>query len=126
MHAPAVILLWGVGMGLIGAVGVLFFGFEDVETPALFGGVAATMIALGIGLRLSRLGVSYTPPVQTMPDISPATVWLGVSLVLLAISTELGFWLALIAGGMVAAGIGGLVRELRAQREAAEGASAEE
>jgi hypothetical protein len=107
-------------MAAIGTVGLLFFGFEDVETPALFGGVALVWLVIGIGLRLLGLGRSAPEGTRTSPDISPATVWLGLSLVLLAVGGELGFWLVLIAAGMVAVGIGGLVRELRAQRQAGE------
>lgn len=122
MSAPLVIGGWGALMALIGGVGVLFFDLEGPETPALFGGVTAVMVVLGLLLRLLRLGARGPEGPRSSPDLSPATVWLGVSLVLLAAGAELGLWLVYIAGGMVVVGIGGLVRELRAERRAVEAA----
>jgi hypothetical protein len=53
---------------------------------------------------------------EVAPEISPPAAWLGVSVALLALSVVLGFWLTLIAAGMCGAGIGGIVRERRAER----------
>jgi hypothetical protein len=120
MSAPWVIAGWGAFMAMVGLVGVLFFDLKGPETPAFFGGVAAIMLVLGLLLRLLRLGVSAPDGPRPYPDLSPATAWLGVSLVLLATGAELGLWLVYIAGGMTAVGMGGLIRELRAERRAAE------
>lgn len=109
---------WGVFMGLIALVGVVFFDLNGPETPALLGGTAVFMLVLALGLRILGLGRSAPDGERPSPDLSPATAWLGVSLVLLAVGAELGLWLVLIACGMVAVGAGGLIRELRAQREA--------
>jgi hypothetical protein len=119
MPAPRVIAGWGLGMGMLCLVAVLFFDPNGPETPALLGGVALVMVLLGLALRLFRLGVSAPDGERPVPDLSPATAWLGISLVLLAAGAELGLWLVIIATGMTAVGIGGLVRELRAERREA-------
>jgi hypothetical protein len=122
MSPPRVIAGWGAFMGLICLVGVVFFDLNGPETPAFLGGVAVVMLVLALLLRLLRLGVSAPDGTRPSPDLSPATAWLGVSLVLLAAGAELGLWLVYIAGGMSALGVAGLVRELRAERRAAESA----
>lgn len=122
MSPVRVIVAWGIGMAVIGTIGMVFFGFKDVETPALFGGVALLMVGLGLALRVLGLGTSAPEGTRTSPDLSPATVWLGLSLVLLAVGGELGPWLLLVAGGMTGVGVAALGRELRAQRHAREAA----
>lgn len=110
--------LWGAFLATLLAIGAIAFGLPDPETPALLGGGAVLMWVLAGFIALRRLGVPRLGSPAASPSLSPPTVWLAVSLTLLAVSAELGFWLALIAGGMTLVGIGGLVREWLAQREA--------
>jgi len=114
----AVFLLWGALMAAIGVSGVLFFGFPDPEEPALFGGTVATMLILAALVWWRRWGRVDEDYLRAHPDVSPPIPWLGVSIGLLAYSLEVGWWLALIAGGMIVAGIAGVVRERHAQRAA--------
>jgi hypothetical protein len=111
-------------MAVILAVGLLFFDLDDTETPSLLGGVVSLMVVLWLGLRVLGLDGSTAERARPSPDVSPATVWLAVAIVMLALGAELGLWLLLIAAGMVAVGVGGLVRELRAERESLERLSA--
>jgi len=122
MRAPLVFAAWGLGLGLVGLVGLLVFGFEGAEAPALFGGAAAVMLVVALFMALAGLGRAVQPDAEAVADLSPATVWLAVSVVLLAAGAELGLWLVLIAAGAIAIGAAGLVRELTAQRAAARGA----
>ena len=108
--------LWGVFLAVLTAVGVIFFG-TSVSTPALLGGAAAFAIVLALGLAVTRKSLQ-TDGGGTDPEGSPASVWLALSLALMAMGAALGPWLAFIGGGMTAIGVGGVVRELRAQREA--------
>lgn len=114
-------LLWGVFLAVLTAVGLVFFG-HGVETPALLGGGAAFILVLGLGLAVTRASVQ-TEGGGADPEGSPATVWLALSVALAALGAALGPWLALIGGGMTIVGIGGVVRELRAQRAAGRGVS---
>jgi hypothetical protein len=110
------IALWGVFLAVLTAVGVVFFG-TSVSTPALLGGAAAFAIVLALGLAVTRRSLQ-TDGGGTDPEGSPATVWLALSLALMAMGAALGPWLAFIGGGMTAIGVVAVIRELRAQREA--------
>jgi hypothetical protein len=108
--------LWGTFLAVLTAVGLVFFS-TDVPTPALLGGGAAFILVLAFGLAVTRRSVQVEGG-GTDPEGSPATVWLTLSLALTAMGAALGLWLVFIGGGMTAIGIGAVVRELRAQREA--------
>jgi hypothetical protein len=123
MRAPLVFAAWGLALAAVGIVGVAIFGFDGAEPPALFGGAAAVMVVVALYLRLAGLGRAAQPDAEAVTDLSPATVWLAVSVVLLAVGAELGLWLVLIAAGATAVGVGGLARELSAQRRAEQEAS---
>ncbi|HEY0391551.1 MAG TPA: hypothetical protein VGC63_07575 [Solirubrobacterales bacterium] len=109
--------VWGVFLGVLTAVSVIFFS-PDVSTPALLGGNAAFVLVLALLLAVSRRSIQ-TEGGGADPDASPATVWLALSLALMAVGAVLGLWLVFIGGGMTIVGIAATVRELRAQRAAA-------
>jgi hypothetical protein len=110
---PVVVLLWGIELAALLGVGA-GFGFEGAESPLLLGGAAVAALALAASLALGRADRDE-PDARLETDLSPASAWLGVALVLLALSAELGLWLTLIAGGMLAGSAAALVRELCAQ-----------
>lgn len=109
-------VVWGVFLSVLTGVGVLFFG-KGVEEPALLGGAAAFILVLAFLLAITGRSVQVEGG-GADPDGSPATVWLALSVGLAVLGAALGPWLAFIGGGMTIIGIAGLVRELRAQREA--------
>jgi hypothetical protein len=111
------IALWGAFLTVLTLVGVLFFS-PGVQMPALLGGAAAFILVLALGLAVTRRSVQVSGG-GADPDSSPATVWLALSLSLMALGAPLGPWLVFIGGGMSAVGVAGVVRELRAQRAAA-------
>jgi hypothetical protein len=113
-----VFLFWGALLGAILLVGLLVFGFLDPEPIAMFGGAVAVMAILTGVIAVRRLDAFDEEYLRAHPDVSPPIPWLGVSLGLLAYSLEVGWWLSLIAGGMVVAGVAALVRERRAERRA--------
>jgi hypothetical protein len=108
--------IWGVFLSVLTGVGVVFFG-TSVSTPALLGGSAAFMLVLALALAVTRRSIQVDGG-GTDPEGSPATVWLALSLALMTTGATLGLWLVLIGGGMTLIGIGGVARELRAQRRA--------
>lgn len=112
-------VIWGVFLSVLTGVGVVFFG-KGVEEPALLGGAAAFILVLALGLAVTRRSVQVEGG-GADPDGSPATVWLALSVGLTVLGAALGPWLAFIGGGMTIVGIAGVVRELRAQRQAARG-----
>jgi hypothetical protein len=108
--------LWGIFLSVLTGVGVVFFG-TSVSTPALLGGAAAFVLVLALALAVTRRSVQVEGG-GADPEGSPATVWLALSLALMMAGVALGLWLVFIGGGMALIGIGGVVRELRAQRAA--------
>lgn len=115
-------LLWALLLATLGVVAVAVFRAPDPETPALFGGGALVLALIAAFIATRRHG----PPdagdrtARVIPDSSVATVWAALSVATLALGAELGLWLVLIGAGMLAVGIGGLVRESRASRELSE------
>jgi hypothetical protein len=120
-HKPAFppFVLWGVFLSVLAGVGAVFFD-KGVEEPALLGGAAAFILVLAFLLAITQRSVQVEGG-GTDPDGSPATVWLACSIGLTVLGAALGPWLAFIGGGMTIVGIGGLIRELRAQRAAGRG-----
>jgi hypothetical protein len=117
MNRPAfVFLLWGLELAVLALVGLFLFDFDSVEPPVLLGGAAATFVVLAGYITGRRVGAERPEEPSPSPDVSPVTAWLAVSLLLLAVSVELGPWLALISAGMLTVGVFGLARELTAQR----------
>jgi hypothetical protein len=118
-RAASPLLLWATFLGALTAVGVLFFDLNGPETAVLLGG-AASVAALGGALIAVRRADAVDPAApQALPDVSPPTVWLGLSIAMLALGAVLGPWLAYVGGGMALIGAVGVLRELRAEREAA-------
>jgi hypothetical protein len=113
-----VFLFWGALMAVIFVVGLLFYGFHDIAPKALFGGTVAVMLGLTALLAWRRWDAADEAYLRAHPDLSPPVPFLGIACGLLAYSLEVGWWLSLIAGGMVVFGLGGLIRERRAQRRA--------
>lgn len=112
----AVLFWWGAGMGAIGLVGDLFYGYGDAESPALFYGTAALLVAIAVGLRVTGYGRNDTLGVRAIPDTSPPVVLLAAALLFAALGATLGWWLSLIGALLGAIAIGGLIREGLAQR----------
>jgi hypothetical protein len=112
-------VLWGVFLSVLAGVGAVFVD-KGIEEPALLGGAAAFILVLAFLLAISRRSVQVEGG-GTDPDGSPATVWLACSIGLTVLGAALGPWLAFIGGGMTIVGVGGVVRELRAQRAAGRG-----
>jgi hypothetical protein len=109
---------WG-GVLLVAALAVLAFGGVDTETYALLFGVAGAvwvMASLLWWVGGSRPDTDEAGAVRLDPDLSLASGLVGVAVFLLAVSAIVGIWLTLIAAGLLAAAVGGLVREHRAMR----------
>jgi hypothetical protein len=113
-----VLLGWGLLMGAIGLVGVLFYGLGDEETPALFFGTAALVVAIAAGLWATGRGRGEPIGPRAIPDVSPPVPWLAAAIFFAALGAAVGWWLSLIGAGMAVAGAVGLAREMAAQRAA--------
>jgi hypothetical protein len=110
-----VFLLWGLELAVLCVLGLFVFVFRGPESPLLLGGSALTFFLLSAFIAARGLGQPYRGP-EAIPDVSPPTALLGVAVVLLAVSADLGPWLTLIAAGLIGLALGGLARERGAQR----------
>lgn len=115
-----VFLAWGAMMLAIALVGALFFGFADVEPPALLFGTAGFFFVTALVLAVTRLGGNEPDGPRAEPDVSPPMPWLAAAIALALLGSTVGWWLTLIAAGMAVLAVGGLVRERLAQRRALE------
>jgi amino acid transporter len=118
-RSPVSLAVWALFLAVLGAVlwivflpGAPKWGYDvllSVALPAL-AGLGTAAMALAAARRRPA------PPVERLPDLSLSTPLVAVACGLLLIGTEVGAWLELIAAGLLCLALGGLVRELRAQR----------
>ena len=89
--------------------------------PALLSGGALlfAVLALVVALR-GRRETPADEVERTVPDLSFATVGVALGIINIVVGLYLGLYLILIGGGILAFGIGGWIREARAQRRARE------
>ena len=109
--AGIVLLAWAVLLGVNTAVLVALGG--DTLPVCLLGGAAA-----GTAVLAAVAAVRARPSRErwAVPEASPAAALAAIALAGLAVGAELGRWLLLISGGVLALAVGGLIRERRAQR----------
>ena len=108
--------LWPAGVGLVLSV-VAIIGWiwsEDVLPPAVFTGQAVACFAIAAFIARRELA----DRVRAIPDLSYATVAVGLGACAMLNGVAFGLWLVLIGAGITAFGLGGLVREHLASRRA--------
>jgi hypothetical protein len=116
------------------AVYALLIGFTSVVLwvwtpytlpPALLSGGALliAVIALVVALR-GRRDTRADDVERSVPDLSFATVGVALGIINIVVGLYLGLYLILIGAGILAFGLGGWIREARAQRRAREMADA--
>lgn len=80
----------------------------------------ATVALAGLGTGAMALGAARRGRPATEPervtDLSPFSALSAVALGLLFVGIEVGPWLMLVGAGLLVTGLGGLRRELRAER----------
>lgn len=115
MRRPAVpIAVWGTMLAVLLAVFPIAF-LPDTETILMFGGaVAGTFLIAAIALAVTGRAA---PPELAETDLSYPTVVIALAVSVIAVGLEGGLWLWLIGGGLLLAGVVGVIRERRAERE---------
>jgi hypothetical protein len=114
--AAIVLAVWAALLGVLTAIQVIFP--THLVSGALLGGAAAATLVVGGLVFLGRRRAPEFDPDAERPvtELSLASGFTGLGVALLALSARFGVFLTAIAGGMIALGIGGIVRELRAER----------
>jgi hypothetical protein len=93
--------------------------------PALLSGgavlfaVVAIVVALS-GRRMDARGTRPEAEDRPVPDLSFATVGVALGIINVVVGLYLGLYLILIGAAILAFGLGGLIREARAQRRSRE------
>jgi hypothetical protein len=106
---PLVFLAWSLLLAVHTTVLVALGG--DALEVALLGGAAAGVAVLALLAALR----GRAPAARVVPDLSPPAALAAVAAAGLVVGSELGTWLLLISGGLLALAVGGLVREGRAR-----------
>jgi nitrate reductase gamma subunit len=118
MTGPLVVFVWA---AINFVLWVIYWAiFEpDAEGVAVYAsGILITLLIAAVGFwRTRRVRVPADRLPEATPDVSHAAALLGIAVAMGALATEFGPWLGYGAILALLFAVGGLVRELRAQRE---------
>jgi hypothetical protein len=103
-------LAWSLLLALNTGV-LIALGGDELEVLLLGGAAAAAALLAGVAAARGRARGG-----GSVPDLSPPAAMAGVAVAGLVLGAELGTWLVLISAGLLALGLGGLLRELRAAK----------
>lgn len=112
----AAVLVWAFFLTGLTAAQLAFM--TEPYSYGLLGGAALMTLLLGIFLLVRRRPGEGQ---RFVPDLSYATVALGVGVAAAVVGAPFGPWLVLPGLGMLSLGAGGLVREYRAERRGPRG-----
>ena len=89
--------------------------------PALLSGGAVLMLVIAIVVAVRERREKPKDVVdRAVPDLSFATVGVALGIINILVGLYLGLYLVLIGAGILALGLGGWIREARAERRARE------
>jgi hypothetical protein len=103
---------------LLGALAGMLWIWSPGDELAigLLGGAALAALALAAALAVASRRSPSEPVLRRVPDLSPATALVALAVVAMLLGARAGLWLVSIGAGLLALGIGSLVRELNAAR----------
>lgn len=121
--AAAPLGFWALLLGVLAGVQAGFGG--DVLPVLVQGGSAAVVALIAVAIVLAtRIEHRRAAGLRTVPDLSMASALAAVSLAAMLSGVGVGGWL-IIGGGLgLAAALGGLAREWRAERRSRDAAAA--
>jgi hypothetical protein len=101
---------------LIGAAAAVQWVWSPYRLPAaLLGGAAVLMALIAAAVALAA---PPAPGPRPIPDYSFSVVAVAFALCTILVGAYLGLYLILLGGALLLLGIGGLIREARAERRA--------
>lgn len=107
------VLIWGALLAVLAAIQAAFT-VRDLQISVALG-IAAGVLIIG-----ALVGVKKIPTgARLLPESSYATLAVAAGIVMVALGVIFGLWLILIGSGVLAFGLGGLVREALAARRSA-------
>jgi hypothetical protein len=112
-----VLSAWGL-LPIVNAAVMATVFDENPTSVLLLGGAGAGCVLVAAGLWVFRSRAPGEDPdvERRVTDVSMAAALAGAALALMLLGTQYGAWLVLIGGGLLLSGLGGLARELRAER----------
>jgi hypothetical protein len=116
-HAALVVLGWGLLNGLILIPMPTIFGENAFPTIQYAAVPIATAIVAAL-IWIFRGGAEREDPdvERLVPDASLASALVGVAIALMVLGAAFGVWLTIVGAGLAVLGLGGIARELRAER----------
>jgi hypothetical protein len=113
-----VLICWALLLAVNTAVMAAVFNENPTSVWLLGGAAAATaLVALCLWLRRRRAAGEDPDAERRVTEVSMASALVGAALALMLLGAQFGVWLVLIGGGLLLAGLGGVARELRAERQ---------
>ncbi len=110
---------------LIGASAAVQFVWSPYRLPAsLLGGGAVLIAIIAAVVALRGRGEEDPGGPRAIPDSSFSIVAVAFGMCTMLVGVYLGVYLILIGGGVLVLGLGGLIRELRAERRMRESGDA--
>jgi hypothetical protein len=115
-RTAVVLLVWGLWLGVLTGVQAVFTPkLIQFSIPAVAG---AACVAVGLvvwALDARRARQARDERLRAITDSSIATVTLVIGLAVALLGAGFGLWLILIGAGILALGLGGVLREQRAR-----------
>jgi hypothetical protein len=109
----AAVLVWALFLAGLTAAQLAFM--RETYSYGLLGGAALVTVLLGVFL-FARRERAVGEGQRFLPDLSYATVALGLGVAAVTVGVPFGTWLLLPGLGLLVLGAGGLAREHRAER----------
>jgi hypothetical protein len=109
----AAVLVWAMFLAGLTAAQLVFM--RETYSYGLLGGAALATVLLGLFLFARREG-AVGEGQRFLPDLSYATVAVGLGVAAVAVGVPFGAWLVLPGLGLLVLGAAGLAREHRAER----------
>jgi hypothetical protein len=107
---------------LIGITSAVLWVWTPQTLPPVLlsaGALVFAVLAIVVAVR-GRAVEREAREAHTVPDLSFATVGVALGIINIVVGLYLGLYLILIGAGILAFGLGGWIREVRAQRRARE------
>lgn len=117
MRGAAIVLL---GWALLNALILVPMPtvFHENPTPAItYAAASAACAVVGLVCWLWPRARGEDPdPERPVTEVSYSSMLIGIAAALMLLGVQFGIWLVEVGGGLMALGIAGVVRELRAER----------
>ena len=115
--AAIVLLVWALLLAIHPPLMAAVFNENPTSVLLLAGASAGTaLVALFLWLARGRAPEEDPDLERPVTEVSLASALVGIALALMLLGAQFGVWLVMIGAGLLVFGLGGVVRELAAER----------